>query len=185
MNTAPPGQIRHLSGRHELPQDARPQRHPAPLLLLLLLLLLPQRRPDQGRPSRRQPKTVCVALVGTSASPTACASPNPTTRSRHESRTAPCRCPPGHARRPRGLRGLRPHRPHRRRPDHPRLTQSGSRWRPSPHPPEVTSMPQTDESVVLSELSPPAAPGGARPPGAHPREPAVSPRLSVPRYVSR
>ena len=51
-------------------------------------------RPDQGRPSRCQPKTVCIALVGTSASPTACASPNPTTRSRHQSRTAPCRCPP-------------------------------------------------------------------------------------------
>ena len=47
MAAARPGQVRDLRGRHQLSQDARPQRHLAPLLPL------PQPRPDQGR--RRRP----------------------------------------------------------------------------------------------------------------------------------
>ena len=52
-----PGQMRTLPRRHQLPQDARPQRHLAPLLLLLLLLLLPQPRPAaRRRQDRRCPE---------------------------------------------------------------------------------------------------------------------------------
>ena len=72
MAAAWPGQMRGLPGRHELPQDARPQRHLAPLLLL------PQPRPDQGR---RRP---------TGAAPNATSAPTPSTRS-CSTRSAP-RC---------------------------------------------------------------------------------------------
>ena len=58
---AGPGQMRGLRRRHELPQDARPQRHLAPLLLL------PQPRPDQGRRRR------------TGAAPNATSAPTPST----------------------------------------------------------------------------------------------------------
>ena len=75
MAAARPGQMRCLPGRHQLPQDARPQRHLAPLLLL------PQPRPA---PRRRRP---------TGAAPNATSAPTPSTRS-SSTRSAPRCCDP-------------------------------------------------------------------------------------------
>ena len=170
MAAAWPGQVRGLRRRHELPQEARPQRHLEPLLPL------PQPRPDQSRRGRpalprtqhplRRPRHVRVR-----PGPRRPAAP----RRAHRRRTGPRRAhphprrrtarrragPPGPQARRHRRRTPPPHRPLPGRP--PRATRAATprrrrrapppRPRPNaatPSPRNATSSPATTSCATAS-----------------------------------
>jgi hypothetical protein len=166
MAAARPGQMRHLPGRHELPQEAWPKRHLEPLLPL------PQPRPDQGRRTRpalprtqhplRRPRRVRVRPGPRRAA---------ASRGAHRRRTGPRRAHP-HPRRRTARRRAGPPGPQARRrtpPPHrplpgraPRATRAATpRHRRRAPPPRPRTTPRRPHHAT---------------PRTHPRQPTAPPR---------